>query len=108
MSDFRMRLFQPATGYDQIATGLTQCSLNLMGCLLVESAHPGQPDWINGGIILPQGWWMDGLLPFRDEDNRFIQNTQMAQCGLQTNQILSPIHSRSGQNRGEEFIDGKN
>lgn len=48
---------------------------------------------------------MDGLLAFRYEDDWFIQDAQMAQRGLQANDILSPVHSRSGQNMGEEFID---
>jgi hypothetical protein len=29
----------------------------------------------------------------------------MAQRGLQANDILSPVHSRSRQNMGKEFID---
>src|SRR2546421_9890871 len=77
MRDLRMPFFQPPTGYDEIATGLTQGFLHLMGCLLVEGAYPGQPRWINGWIILPQRRWMDGLLAFGDEDDRFIQNAQM-------------------------------
>src|SRR2546430_8250040 len=97
MRDLRMPFFQPPTGYDEIATGLTQGFLHLMRCLLVEGAHPGQPSWINGWIILPQRRWMDGLLAFGDEDDRFIQNAQMAQRGLQANEVLSPVHSRSGQ-----------
>ena len=102
-----MGFFQPPTGDDQIATGFTQGFLHLMRCLFVEGTHPGQPDGINGGVVLPQGWWMDSLLAFRDEDHGFIQNAQMAQRGLQTNEILSPVHSRSGENRGEEFINLK-
>src|SRR6266704_3847533 len=58
VSDLRMGFFQPSTSDDQIAARFPQGCLNWMGCLLVEGTHPGQPGWIDGGTVLPQGGWV--------------------------------------------------
>src|SRR6266849_9983756 len=65
MRDLRMPFFQPPTGYDEIATGLTQGFLHLMGCLLARSAHTqaNQTGSTVGSFCHNVGGWT-ACLPF--------------------------------------------